>query len=232
LAGELVLIVGTPETDPLPSNANAVYVGPIVWQRGNGALPESVTALRRDRHVIWLYPGNPRYAESARFADSRVVIRAAVEAFADSRIHVVLTTGHQPLPKELKRLPDNFVLLPYLPGIAMAEYSDLMIHHGGHSSVMTGLLAGTPHVMVPTYSERESNARRITELGAGQFVLPTISESGKKWLDVAGLKVKVDRVLTNSRYRERTRQLARLMRAYGGALEVANRIERFAAGVP
>ena len=230
-AGDLVLVVGTPETDPLPPAANAIYVGPIVWQAGNGTLPEWVAAVPRDCPLVWLYPGNPHYFALPAFADSAVIIGAAIEAFAHSRMHVILTMGYQNLPKKFERLPENFMLAPYLPGIAMAEHSDLMIHHGGHSSVMTGLLAGTPHVMVPTYSERESNARRIAELGAGEFVLPTIRESGKKWLDVALLKVKVDRVLTNSRYRQRTRQLARLMRGYGGVREAANRIERFAADV-
>ena len=33
MAGDLSLILGTPETDPLPASASAQYVGPIVWQR-------------------------------------------------------------------------------------------------------------------------------------------------------------------------------------------------------
>src|ERR1700733_4797301 len=35
LAGDLSLIVGTPETDLLPADVDVTYVGPIVWQRGN-----------------------------------------------------------------------------------------------------------------------------------------------------------------------------------------------------
>jgi UDP:flavonoid glycosyltransferase YjiC (YdhE family) len=228
-AADLVLVVGTPETDPLPPAANAIYIGPIVWQHGSDSLPQRVAELQRDRPLIWLYPGNPRYAASARFADSMVIIRAAIHAFADSRMHVVMTTGHQPIPTELRRVPRNFILAPYLPGVAMAEHSDLMIHHGGHGSVMAGLLAGTPQAMVPTYSERESNARRMAALGVGDFVLPTINESGKKQLDVAEFKTKVERLLTEPRYQETARRLAEVMRSYGGAREAADRIERFAA---
>ena len=228
-AGDLVLVVGTPETDPVPPTANAIHVGPIVWQRDNDAMPEWVRALSRDRPLVWLYPGNPRYGVSPTFLDSVVVIRAAVEALADSRMHVVLTTGHQPLPREVRRLPENFMLAPFLPGRAMAQHSDLMIHHGGHGSFMTGLQAGTPQVIVPTFSERESNARRMAALGAGEFVVPTVSESGQKHVDAAELKAKVDRVLTEPRYREAARRVAALMRRYGGAREAADRIERFAA---
>ena len=46
LAGDLSLIVGTPETDPLPAAAGVTYVGPIVWQRGNATLPDWVIGLR------------------------------------------------------------------------------------------------------------------------------------------------------------------------------------------
>jgi UDP:flavonoid glycosyltransferase YjiC (YdhE family) len=230
-AGDLVLVVGTPETDPVPATANAIHVGPIVWQRGNDTLPEWVGALRRDRPLVWLYPGNPRYGVSPTFADSVVVIRAAIEALADSPMHVVLTTGYQPLPRVVRRLPENFMLAPFLPGRAMAQHSDLMIHHGGHGSVMTGLQAGTPQVIVPTFSERESNARRMAALGTGEFVLPTVSESGEKHVDAAELKAKVDRVLTEPRYHDTARRVAGLMHRYGGAREAADHIERFASSL-
>ena len=85
---------------------------------------------------------------------------------------------------------------------------------------------------MPTNSERESNARRMAALGTGEFVVPTVSESGKKHLDVADFKTKVERVLTEPQYRETARRVARLMRRYGGAGEAADRIERFATTVP
>jgi len=230
-AGDLVLVVGTPETDPLPSTANAIYVGPILWEQSSGDLPEWVAALRSYGPLVWLYPGNPRYGILPSFADSVVLIRAAIEALANAPLRVVLTTGYHTLPMQAQRLPENFVFAPYLPGIAMAEHSALMIHHGGHGSFMTGLQAGTPQVIVPTYSERESNARRMAALGTGEFVIPSVSRSGMKHLDAAGFKAKVDRVLTEPHYREASRRIAGLMRRYGGAREAADRIEQFAANV-
>src|SRR6202162_3088922 len=100
------------------------------------------------------------------------LILAAIEALGDVPVHVVLTTGYQGVPDEVGALPPNFTHAAYLPGLAMAERGDLMVHHGGHSSVMTGLQAGTPAVIVPTITERESNARRLVALGAGKIVLP------------------------------------------------------------
>ena len=70
LAGDLSLILGTPETDPLPAGARVTYVGPIAWQRGNAALPDRIAALSRDKPVIWVYSGNPRYGRSPTALDS------------------------------------------------------------------------------------------------------------------------------------------------------------------
>jgi UDP:flavonoid glycosyltransferase YjiC (YdhE family) len=69
----------------------------------------------------------------------------------------------------------------------------------------------------------------MAALGAGEFVLPTVSESGKKHLDVAELKAKVDRVLTERCYSDAARRAAAMMSRYRGAREAADRIERFAA---
>ncbi len=230
LAGDLSLIVGTPETDPLPATAGVAYIGPIVWQRGNATLPDWVSALGREKPVIWVYSGNPRYAGAPTPIDSIVVIRAAIAALRDAPVQVVLTTGYQDVPEEFGTLPSNFHHAPYLPGRAMAERCDLMVHHGGHSSVMTGLSAGTPAVIIPTITERESNARRLTAVGAGEIVLPRDASDGEKHIDVDEFGAKVNRVLSEPSYRKSARRIAESMRQFGGAQEAADRIERFAAG--
>ena len=230
LAGDLSLIVGTPETDPLPAGAGVAYIGPIVWQRGNATLPDWVAALGRDKPLIWVYSGNPRYANAPTPIDSIVVIRAAIAALANAPVQVVMTTGYQDVPEEFGTLPSNFHHAAYLPGRAMAEHCDLMVHHGGHSSVMTGLSAGTPAVIIPTITERESNARRLTALGAGEIVLPVDGADGEKLIDVADFSTKVHRVLNDAGYLRSARRVAESMRKFGGAQEAAERIERFAAG--
>ena len=230
LAGDLSLIVGTPETDPLPATAGVTYIGPIVWQRGNATLPDWVAALGRDKPVIWVYSGNPRYGSAPTPIDSIVVIRAAITALGDAPVQVVLTTGYQDVPEEFGTLPSNFHHAAYLPGRAMAERCDLMVHHGGHSSVMTGLSAGTPAVIIPTITERESNARRLAALGAGEIVLPVDDADGEKHIDVAEFSAKVHRVLNDPGYFSSARRVAESMRKFGGAQEAAELIEQFAGG--
>lgn len=89
----------------------------------------------------------------------------------------------------------------------MAERCVLMVQHGGHGSVMIGLAAGTPAVVIPTVTERESNARRVLALGAGEIVLPVNGADGEKRIDVQEFGSKVQRVLKEPEYRAWARRM-------------------------
>lgn len=227
--GDLTLIAGTPETDPFSEKADVIHVGPILYQRPDAALPDWVGALGKERPLVWVYTGNPSYGPVPTWADSMVLVRGCLATLADEDVDVVLTTGYQQLPEDVvASLPSNFRHEPYLPGLALAEKSDLLIHHGGHGSSMTGLLTGTPAVIVPTYSERESNARRVAALGAGVVVLPTEGASGEKELSVEELRSTVRQVLSDPSFVTNARRIAEAMQSYGGASEAARLIDGFA----
>jgi MGT family glycosyltransferase len=224
--GDLTLVAGTPETDPLPERADVVYVGPLLWQKPGAQLPDWIAGLGRDRPLIWVYSGNPRYGTANQAFDSAVVLHASIAALAGENVQVVLTTGYHPLPREVLPLPANFRHEPYLPGLAMAERSDLLVHHGGLGSCQTGLVAGTPAVIIPTYAERESNARRVAALGAGTFV-PVETIAGKKHVSAEDLRAAVKRVLADPSFAANARRMSHKLRAYGGASQAARLIEEF-----
>ena len=229
--GDLTLVLGMPETDPLPETADVIYIGPILWQKPEAKLPGWADTLSTEKPVIWVYSGNPRYVPGVRTpVDSAVVLQACIAALADEDVQVILTTGHHPLPKGVFPLPDNFHHEPFVPGLAMAERSDLLIHHGGYGSCQTGLYTGTPAVIIPTYSERESNARRIAAVGAGEFVVPVEGRWGKKRVSTEELRAKVRQVLSDPSYSANARLMRERLRAFGGASEAARLIGDFARG--
>jgi MGT family glycosyltransferase len=228
MAGDLSLIVGTPETDPVALDADVTYIGPMVFQREDAVLPAWVNEIGRGQPLIWVYSGNPRYFPVRSPVDSIVVIRAAIEALSNRPVQVVLTTGYQDLPAEFGALPANFQHAASVPGLLMAKRSDIMVHHGGLSSVMTSLLAGTPAVIIPTITERESNGRRLAALGAGEVVTPVEGTDGEKRIDAAAFGEKVSRVLNEPLYRQSARRIAESMRRFGGAPAAAEQIEQFA----
>lgn len=228
LKGDLTLVLGMPETDPLPPETQATYIGAILWQKTDAEPPDWFAQLNRAKPVIWVYSGNPRYLPVATPVDSAVVIRACIAALEKEDAQVVLTTGHHALPNEFKYLPANFRHHPFVPGLMMARRSDLLIHHGGFGSCQTGLYTGAPAVIIPTYSERESNARRVKAVGAGEFIAPTTDSSGrKKYVDPDELREKVRQVLAAPTYVETAKRISEKMRTFGGASWTADRIDEF-----
>lgn len=229
--GDLTLVVGSPATDPLPAEAEVTWVGLALWEEAGARLPASLEALGRERPLVWVYSGTPRYGYAGRSLDSAVVIEACIEALAGEDVDVLLTTGHHRLPPEVPALPPNFGHLPYVPGLAMAARADLLVHHGGYGSCQTGLHAGKPAVILPTYSERESNARRLAALGAAELV-EVGRRGGRKWVDAGALRAAVRGALSTPAYAEKARALGESLRALGGPPRAAQLIERFAREHP
>lgn len=227
LIGDLILCVGTPETDPVPETENVIHIGPIFCQKSEETLPDWIDALDKDRPLVWVYSGNPRYGAVAAWADSIVVLRSSREALANEDIHVIMTTGHHNLPEELLPLPDNFRHELFIPGLLLAERSDLIIHHGGHGSCMTGAYTGTPAVIIPTYSERENNARRIAALGAAEILVPVTNDSGEKEVSAVELRNRIKGVLNEPSFTQNARKISEKMQTYGGSAEAARLIEDF-----
>ncbi|MBN1813600.1 MAG: hypothetical protein JXA14_17305, partial [Anaerolineae bacterium] len=98
LIGDMTLVLGLPETDPLPEAANVTYIGPILWQKQEEKLPDWIDDLGGEQPVIWLYPGNLQYMRGAStFGDSAVVLQACIEALENEAVQVVLTTGYHSL---------------------------------------------------------------------------------------------------------------------------------------
>jgi UDP:flavonoid glycosyltransferase YjiC (YdhE family) len=224
--GDLTLVVGMPETDPLPDSADVTYIGPIIWQKQEAKLPDWIDHLSKDRPLIWVYPGNPRYASSGKTLDSIVVLQSCIAALAEEEVNVVLTTGYHPLPKQALPLPSNFYHEAYISGLAMAERSDLLIHHGGYGSCQTGLYMGKPAVIIPTFSERESNARRVAATGAGVFV-PVENCAQGKCVRVEELRATIKHVLFDPSFENNARRISQKMQRYGGPSQAARLIERF-----
>jgi hypothetical protein len=141
LGGGLVLVVGTPDgpastygqRDQCRPNLMARQRHPARGGDGTATRPSlagSIPAIR-----------TKAYCRGSRTPWSSFARRSRDWPIAGC---MSSSTGYQSLPEPVRRLPENFMLAPYLPGLAMAEHSDLMIHHRGHGSVMTGLQPGTP----------------------------------------------------------------------------------------
>lgn len=218
-SGDLSLVTGMPETDPLPGDHH--YIGPLLWQDARMPKPAWLQDMPDDKPLIWLYTSNPSYSGRSKIFDSDKMLQPCFDALANEDYYVVVTTGHHPLPKSIS-VPSNFMRLPYVPGLFMAERSDLLIHHGGYGSCQTSLYSGTPSLIFPTFSERESNARRMKALGAAEFVLPAE-------YDAEVIRNKVKQVIHSPSYSMAAATHGRNLKSFGGITKVVEMIEQFTA---
>lgn len=228
LVGDLTFVVGTPETDPVPAGTDVFHLGHMLYRQTETELPAWVDEFAGERPLIWVYFGNPCYRDFVKWANSIVVLEAVVEGLADHQARVLITSGFQKWPANRQPLPESFRQVPFLPGIALARRSTLMIHHGGHGSCLTGAVSGTPAVIIPTFSERESNARRVASLGIAEILLPTVDAQGDKHLSGALLREKVDAMLTDPAWTENARKLSQKMQVSGRLERAVDRIEQLA----
>src|SRR5262249_37798916 len=163
----------------------------------------------------------PKYGSADTTLDSIVVLEACVGALVGVDASIVLTTGHHAFPKELPPLPANFYHAKYVPGLRMARKADLLIHHGGCAACRDRPWAGKPSVIIPAFSERLSNAKRLERVGAAILVEPTI-DRGRKRVAPDALRRAIVTALADARYRQNARATGESLAGLGGAKRAAD----------
>lgn len=69
-------------------------------------------------------------------------------------------------------IPDDWVVAPELPQVAMLRSADLVIHHGGNNSVQEALAAGVRQIVLPFSTDQFSNAADLERIGAAGVLAP------------------------------------------------------------
>ena len=146
----------------------------------------------------------------------------------DKEIDVIIATGlGQPI-HEIGKVPRNIILTEWVPATQLIKECDLFIHHGGHGSCMLSLTNGVPSIVIPTFSEREFNARQLKKMGTGTFI--TLEE-----LSPESIWKEVNISLNNKVLMHNVKEWANTLknRNYGGAEEAQKAIlEIVASHVP
>lgn len=99
--------------------------------------------------------------------------------------------------------------------------ADLVITHGGHTSTMEALCAGTPLLAVPGHAEQRWNASHACSLGVGRIV-------EKDDIGVAFVAAASD-MLVDESLRGRAATISEALRPYDGAEELADHVMQFSA---
>ncbi|MDQ1025105.1 MGT family glycosyltransferase [Streptomyces umbrinus] len=145
--------------------------------------------------------------------------RQCVAAFADLPWHIVLALGKRVSPAELGPLPPHVEAHPWVALSAVLPHTSVFLCQSGMGSILEGLRAGVPMVVVPHHPEQHVNAARLTELGLARVVQ-------REEASVEALRGAVLNVADDTAMRERVAVLRRHVRSAGGAARAADAIER------
>lgn len=95
------------------------------------------------------------------------VYRAIVDGLEGLDVRVLVTTGGDVDPADLGPLPDAVTVARFVPHEQLLPHCAVMITHGGFGTVLGGLRAGVPMVVVPLFADQPYNGARLAAVGAG-----------------------------------------------------------------
>ncbi|MFC0436884.1 macrolide family glycosyltransferase [Kutzneria buriramensis] len=184
------------------------FVGPCVGSRDGTWRPPG------DRRPVALVSlGTVHNRQLATF-------RRCLEAFADGQWRLVVAFGG-PVPDELAGIAPHAELHSYVPQRDVLRHADVFVNHGGTGTVMEGLAAGVPTVVVPQMAEHRATADRVVALGLGRLIAPDE-------LTPRLLRRAVDAVVADEAVHAGLRWMRQEIHAAGGARAAADFVEQAA----
>jgi UDP:flavonoid glycosyltransferase YjiC (YdhE family) len=172
LLGDVTLIASVPEVERpdrrYASRPDMHYIGPLIWD--SDARGELAARLRS-------FTGSGRirvYASAGGGALSTHEFAGAARVAAVlGSWSLVLSGGIGDVPVDMD---ERNVLHHSFGGITSASaWADVVVCHGGHSTILAALLAGKPVVVVPSMSENEGNGRYLVSANGVGVVVVTSS---------------------------------------------------------
>lgn len=157
LFGDENIVADIPELimTRLPDHCH--LVGPLLWKGWEKR--DSISFEELDsRPIIYVTMGST--------VEAQPVLYTIIESLVDTPYTVFIGKGN--LDLTIRALPQNIHLHSVLPGKTMAQRSALVIHHGGHETLMQALSVGTPSLIIPTNPDQILVANQVQRLGIGR----------------------------------------------------------------
>ena len=153
--------------------------------------------------AVWAPAGDPRplvYITFGTIAGSmahvRSIYRTALDAVADLPVRALLTTGRGLEAGALGAIPANVHVEAWVPQRDVLPRVAALVCHGGSGTLLGGLAAGLPMVVVPLGADQPHNGRLVAAAGVGL----TLTKP-----DAGALRAAIQRVLDASDIRLQAR---------------------------
>lgn len=147
-------------------------------------------------------------------------LRLCIEAFADSRYHVVFLTGVSNAEGSSVVLPHNFEVHRNTSNREILPFANVAVSQGGMQTTLECLYHGVPVVAVPSGPFNSEVAFRLTELGIGLHV-------PERGMTPVALRSAVDAASMDNAIRSRVSRMQDELKRNRGAELAADAIEEF-----
>lgn len=176
------------------------FIGPSIPDRRERMDPALLEHNRRK--IIYISLGTI-------FNRSVDFYKCCFTAFGDMDAKIIMSVGRNIDIKSLTDIPQNFVIMDYVPQLEVLKHADLFITHGGMNSANESLYYSVPMIAVPHFFDQPIVAYRVAELGAGIVI-----EKDKVSPEI--LKAAAVSIFSEARYRECSEKTGKTLRAAGG----------------
>jgi len=106
------------------------------------------------------------------------VLARVVGALRPMRLRVALATGSAD-PATLGDLPDDWLVRPFLPQVALVARAAVAITHGGNNGVTEALAAGIPLLVLPFSTDQFAIAADLERVGLGRVADPNAASEAE-----------------------------------------------------
>lgn len=188
-----------------------VVVGPLQWEppTADVALPPG------DAPLVLVAPSTSQ-------DPGHHLLRAALAGLAALPVRVLAATNRRrPIPAVA--VPPNATLVDWLSYARTMPHCDVVVCHAGHGTVVRALTNGCAVVCAPAAGDMNENAARVAWAGAG-VRLP------RRLVTAAGVRLAVERALTEPAVRLRARELADWVRTHDAGARAADALEAYVSG--
>ena len=170
LKGDRYIIPAIYKIEPVRiAQKDFVFTGPLSPSRFTPKrIPFFEEKNEYPRIYITIGGGSARYNEVQFF-------NALIDIFNKSEFKVLITTANRVPAKQFKGKAANIYFMDWVDGPSAVYHSDLVIHHGGYSTMIETLLGGKPAIVLPSHTEQQGNGQRLANLQVGA-VLPIYDE--------------------------------------------------------
>lgn len=151
--------------------------------------------------------------------------RESLEAVRRLGARAVLLVGPHADNRPDAPIPDDVLLVPFAPHAALFPRAAAIVHQGGAGTLQQALGSGRPTLVVPYANDQPDNAWRVERLGVSRTLYP-------KRYTARRAEAELRRLLEDASYRKRAKEVAREMRAEGGAEAACGAIEEILGDAP